>query len=79
MPPELHEALGQPLPVGLPFLVAGHPDLLAVHLLDAQFEGRWAVKWKAAPGSRHYFVKVTQTDGDMLWSAPVWLAVVRWK
>jgi len=41
--------------------------------------GQWSVKHKAVPGSRHYFVKVTQTDGDMLWSAPVWLAVVSWK
>jgi len=41
--------------------------------------GQWSVKHRAAPGSRHYFVKVTQADGDMLWSAPVWLAVVRWK
>ena len=41
---------------------------------------KWAVKRKAAPGSHHYFVKVTQADGDMLWSAPVWLlAVVSWK
>ncbi|MCF7730605.1 MAG: CehA/McbA family metallohydrolase [Akkermansiaceae bacterium] len=42
--------------------------------------GQWAVSHKAAPGSHHYFVKVTQADGDMLWSAPVWLAVVvSWK
>ena len=36
----------------------------------------WSVKRKATPGSHHYFVKVTQTDGDMIWSAPVWLAAV---
>ena len=35
----------------------------------------WSVKRKATPGSHHYFVKVTQTDGDMLWSAPVWVTV----
>ena len=40
----------------------------------------WSVKRKSAPGSHFYFVKVTQTDGDMLWSAQVWLAaVVSWK
>jgi hypothetical protein len=39
----------------------------------------WSVKRKAAPGSHYYFVKVTQTDGDMLWSAPVWLATVSCK
>ena len=37
-------------------------------------------KREAAPGSHFYFVKVTQADGDRLWSAPVWLAaVVSWK
>jgi hypothetical protein len=37
------------------------------------------VNHKAAPGSHHYFVKVTQTDGNLLWSAPVWVTVVFWK
>jgi hypothetical protein len=41
--------------------------------------GQWTVNHKAAPGSHHYFVKVTQTDGNLLWSAPVWVTVVFWK
>lgn len=40
--------------------------------------GRWTVNRKAAPGSHHYFDKVTQTEGNLLWSAPVWLEVVSW-
>jgi hypothetical protein len=41
---------------------------------------KWSLKRKAEPGPHFYFVKVTQADGDMLWSAPVWVAaVVSWK
>ena len=27
------------------------------------------------PGKHYYFVKVTQADGNMLWSAPIWVTV----
>ena len=27
------------------------------------------------PGKHYYFVKVTQADGNRLWSAPVWVTV----
>ena len=37
----------------------------------------WSVKREAAPGEHFYFAKVTQADGDMLWSAPVWVTVVK--
>ena len=26
-------------------------------------------------GKHYYFVKVTQKDGDMMWSAPVWVTI----
>jgi hypothetical protein len=26
-------------------------------------------------GKHYYFVKVTQADGNLLWSAPVWVTV----
>jgi hypothetical protein len=36
-------------------------------------------KWEAAcspkPGKHYYFAKVTQADGNVLWSAPVWVTV----
>jgi len=34
--------------------------------------GQWTGNHKAAPGSHHYFVKVTQGDGNLLCSAPGW-------
>ena len=33
----------------------------------------WPVSRKPEPGRHYYFVKVTQADGNMLWSAPVWV------
>ena len=35
----------------------------------------WDVSLEAEPGKHYYFVKVTQADGNMLWSAPVWVRV----
>jgi hypothetical protein len=29
----------------------------------------------ATPGKHYFFVKVTQTDGNLLWSAPIWVTV----
>ncbi len=37
---------------------------------------RWETTCSPKPGKHYYFVKVTQADGNMLWSAPVWLTVV---
>lgn len=31
------------------------------------------VKREATPGAHHYFGKLTQMGGDLIWSAPVWL------
>jgi hypothetical protein len=36
---------------------------------------RWRTSFDAAPGPHFYFAKITQADGNMLWSAPVWLTV----
>ncbi len=36
---------------------------------------QWKPKRTPGPGKHYYFVKVTQTDGDLMWSAPVWLTV----
>ena len=33
----------------------------------------WSVSRKPEPGQHYYFVKVTPADGNMLWSAPVWV------
>jgi len=35
----------------------------------------WAVSRTPEPGKHYYFVRVTQADGDMMWSAPVWVTV----
>ena len=32
-------------------------------------------EFTASPGKHYYFAKVTQIDGNVLWSAPVWLTV----
>ena len=29
---------------------------------------RWAVSWRPEPGPHYYFVKLTQADGNVLWS-----------
>jgi len=34
---------------------------------------RWKMSRTPAPGKHYYFVKVTQADGNNLWSAPVWI------
>jgi hypothetical protein len=34
-----------------------------------------AVTRKPKPGKHVFFAKVTQKDGNMLWSAPVWVVV----
>ena len=35
----------------------------------------WKTTRKPQPGAHYYFVKVTQGDGNLLWSAPVWVKV----
>jgi hypothetical protein len=35
----------------------------------------WNTSLTPEPGKHYYFVKVTQADGNLLWSAPVWLTV----
>lgn len=35
----------------------------------------WEVEWPAKPGPHFYFTKVTQTDTNLLWSAPIWITV----
>ena len=39
------------------------------------FSRRWRTRFEPKPGNHHYFVKVTQKDGDLMWSAPVWVTV----
>ena len=36
---------------------------------------KWAVNLKPEPGKHHYFVKVTEADGNVIWSAPIWVNV----
>ncbi len=36
---------------------------------------RWTIQRAPGPGKHYYFVKVTQADGNLLWSAPVWLTI----
>ncbi len=36
-------------------------------------EYRWQTLADPKPGNHFYFVRVTQTDGQMMWSAPVWV------
>jgi len=36
---------------------------------------RWRIRIAPAPGAHYYFVKVTQKDGNALWSAPVWVTI----
>lgn len=35
----------------------------------------WTLERTPAAGEHHYFVRVTQADGQMLWSAPIWLTI----
>jgi hypothetical protein len=36
---------------------------------------QWKTKFVPKPGEHYYFVKVTQKDGNLMWSAPVWVTV----
>ena len=35
---------------------------------------RWKTSCAPRPGKHYYFVKVTQADGNTLWSAPIWVS-----
>ncbi|MDB4517020.1 hypothetical protein N9089_05410, partial [Crocinitomicaceae bacterium] len=35
----------------------------------------WDVTLKPKPGEHYYFAKITQADGNLLWSAPIWVTV----
>jgi hypothetical protein len=35
----------------------------------------WTTSRSPEPGPHYCFVKLTQTDGNVLWSAPVWVKV----
>ena len=35
----------------------------------------WLAGCSPPAGKHYYFVKVTQKDGNLLWSAPVWVTV----
>jgi len=36
---------------------------------------RWKTLFKPKAGDHFYFVKITQEDGNMMWSAPIWVKV----
>ncbi|MHC4536038.1 MAG: CehA/McbA family metallohydrolase [Planctomycetota bacterium] len=36
---------------------------------------RWKTMFKPKAGKHYYFVKITQKDGNLMWSAPVWVTV----
>jgi len=38
-------------------------------------ERQWKTKFGPKPGKHYYFVKVIQKDGNMMWSAPVWVTI----
>lgn len=36
---------------------------------------KWEVNLKPEPGKHYYFIKVTEADGNVMWSAPIWVTV----
>ena len=36
---------------------------------------RWNTRFRPEPGDHYYFAKITQKDGNLIWSAPIWLTV----
>ena len=36
---------------------------------------KWEIQLSPTPGKHYYFAKVTQADGNLLWSAPIWVTV----
>ena len=48
-------------------------------VMQARESGRSTYRTTAVlrtePGAYYYFIKVTQADGNLLWSAPVWVTV----
>ena len=70
MPLELLKAHGQPVPVGLALRIPGRPDLLAVHVLDAQLEDRPVVQLEQSLGDVDPVVRV---DADQVpGKLPAW-------
>ena len=52
------------------------PNLLIIQTDEPNSENRRCETiCTPAPGKHYYFAKVTQADGNMLWSAPVWVTV----
>ena len=43
--------------------------------LPNAYRRNWKTTFNPKPGPHFYFVKITQKDENMLWSAPVWLTV----
>ena len=35
----------------------------------------WRTTLWPAPGKHYYYVRITQVDGDKIWSAPIWVTV----
>jgi hypothetical protein len=51
-------------------------DGVVVATDEPKKQGRcWNVERTPEPGKHYYFAKVTQGDGNLLWSAPVWVTV----
>ena len=48
--------------------------VLQMYAPNAEF-CRWKTTFTPKPGKHYYFAKVTHKDGNLLWSAPVWVAV----
>ena len=51
-------------------------DGIVVQMDEPNSENRhWETTFNPATGKHYYFVKVTQADGNLLWSAPIWVTV----
>ena len=50
-------------------------EVVQVYNPDNKQSTCWLAGCSPAPGKHYYFAKVTQADGNMLWSAPVWVTV----
>jgi hypothetical protein len=71
-----------PLALSVNFASAADKNVAAVAIMEgvpgrngtvSQRAGAGTVSFTPSPGEHFYYAKVTQSDGNLLWSAPVWV------
>ena len=72
-PPKLRAKVGGTAPIAQIDLVRNNEFIYTLKPGKNDFEFEYLDK-SARPGGNYYYVRVMQTDGNMAWSSPIWIA-----